>query len=216
MVRPAKSKVSPVHKNRLNRDQIEALAPEREALWTRLEKTSFLTDDEKRSAAGYGPKPLTKFNPHHDPSNGQFTSGPGGGGSLIPVAGKPTVPKPPPKPNVPAPATKPGPVTVPPGKTLRNEALAGKNHPVTGIPFDKQGFPDFSGVAQKSVSVPHTGNYDKDFVAANASAGLTSLPKGMTWHHHQDGVTMQLVPQDVHSKTGHTGSIGIGNLPGKK
>jgi len=37
-------------------DQIEALSPEREALWTRLDKASFLTDDEKRSAAGYGPR----------------------------------------------------------------------------------------------------------------------------------------------------------------
>jgi phage portal protein BeeE len=32
-------------------DQVEALAPEREALWTRLEAASFLTDDEKRAAA---------------------------------------------------------------------------------------------------------------------------------------------------------------------
>jgi len=37
-------------------DQIEALSPEREALWTRLEKATFLTDDEKRAAAGYGPR----------------------------------------------------------------------------------------------------------------------------------------------------------------
>lgn len=36
--------------------------------------------------------------------------------------------------------------------------MAGKNHPNTGIPFDKDGFPDFSGVAQKTVKVPHTGN----------------------------------------------------------
>ena len=73
-------------------DQIEALAPKREALWTRLEKASFLTDDEKRSAAGYGPKPITKFNPNHAPSNGQFTSGPGGGSDLTPVANRPKEP----------------------------------------------------------------------------------------------------------------------------
>ncbi len=34
-------------------DQIEALAPERDALWKRLEAASFLTADEKRAAAGY-------------------------------------------------------------------------------------------------------------------------------------------------------------------
>ena len=37
-------------------DQIEALAAEREALWMRLGKAEFLTDDEKRAAVGYGPK----------------------------------------------------------------------------------------------------------------------------------------------------------------
>ena len=37
-------------------DQVEAMAPDREALWARLEKASFLTEDEKRTAVGYGPK----------------------------------------------------------------------------------------------------------------------------------------------------------------
>ncbi len=36
-------------------DQVEALAAEREALWARLEKASFLTRNEKRAAVGYGP-----------------------------------------------------------------------------------------------------------------------------------------------------------------
>ena len=68
-------------------DQIEALAPEREALWTRLEKASFLTGDEKRAAAGYGPNPQ-KMNPFHD-DRGRFDFKPDGEGedSLpIPIA----------------------------------------------------------------------------------------------------------------------------------
>lgn len=36
-------------------DQVEAMAPDREALWARLEKATFLTPDEKRQAVGYGP-----------------------------------------------------------------------------------------------------------------------------------------------------------------
>jgi phage portal protein BeeE len=36
-------------------DRIEALSAEREALWARVEKASFLTVDEKRAAVGYGP-----------------------------------------------------------------------------------------------------------------------------------------------------------------
>jgi HK97 family phage portal protein len=38
-------------------DAIPALAGEREALWARLEKATFLTTDEKRAAVGYGPLP---------------------------------------------------------------------------------------------------------------------------------------------------------------
>lgn len=37
-------------------DQVEALNAEREALWRRIDAASFLTDDEKRAAAGYGPR----------------------------------------------------------------------------------------------------------------------------------------------------------------
>jgi HK97 family phage portal protein len=35
-------------------DQVEALAADREALWARVGKADFLTDDEKRAAVGYG------------------------------------------------------------------------------------------------------------------------------------------------------------------
>ena len=33
----------------------DEVSVEREALWARLEKATFLTADEKRSAVGYGP-----------------------------------------------------------------------------------------------------------------------------------------------------------------
>ena len=36
-------------------DAIEALSVERDQLWARLEKAGFLSVDEKRAAAGYGP-----------------------------------------------------------------------------------------------------------------------------------------------------------------
>jgi hypothetical protein len=62
-----------------NLDEVDALAPEREALWSRLDKATFLTIDEKREAAGYGPttSPL-KSNPNHD-DLGRFTFGDGEG-----------------------------------------------------------------------------------------------------------------------------------------
>lgn len=37
-------------------DQIEGLAEDRNAIWSRIESASFLTEDEKREAVGYGPK----------------------------------------------------------------------------------------------------------------------------------------------------------------
>jgi HK97 family phage portal protein len=39
----------------LDADGIDALAAERAALWTRVGAATFLTDDEKRAAVGYGP-----------------------------------------------------------------------------------------------------------------------------------------------------------------
>jgi len=35
-------------------DRIEALSAEREALWARVGRADFLTEDEKREAVGYG------------------------------------------------------------------------------------------------------------------------------------------------------------------
>jgi HK97 family phage portal protein len=50
----------PMFSNRLefapDTDSIYALAPRNQIIWDRVEKASFLTDDEKRAAVGYGPK----------------------------------------------------------------------------------------------------------------------------------------------------------------
>ena len=60
-------------------DAVEALSSERDALWTRLEAASFLTDDEKRAAIGYPAKPperAQKYNDNHD-ELGRFTTADG-------------------------------------------------------------------------------------------------------------------------------------------
>jgi HNH/ENDO VII superfamily nuclease len=38
-----------------------------------------------------------------------------------------------------------------------------------------------------------TGEMDDDAPAANAAAGLDRTPRGYTWHHVEDGKTMELV-----------------------
>lgn len=90
-------------------------------------------------------------------------------------------------------------------RARRNGHLAGQNHPVTGIPFDKMGYPDFSGVSKADVKIKFSGNRARDARAANKKAGYDETPDDYVWHHHQDGETMQLIPKDIHSKTGHDG-----------
>ena len=80
-----------------------------------------------------------------------------------------------------------------------------------GVPFDANGYPifdqyatktvkfDFPSLEGKSAGTCLTGNCTYDFRLANKAAGLASTPPGYTWHHCQDMMTMQLVPQDVHS-----------------
>jgi RHS repeat-associated protein len=93
----------------------------------------------------------------------------------------------------------------------RNGHLAGRVHPKTGVPFDRNGYPDFTALAKAQVTIVPTGSRAGDFRAANKEAGFKQTPEGYTWHHHQDGRTMQLVPREIHAQTGHTG----GFTPGK-
>lgn len=95
-------------------------------------------------------------------------------------------------------------------RARRNGHLAGGKHPKTGIPFDKKGHPDFSSVSKKDVEIEFTGSRRKDVKAANEAGGYKKTPEGHVWHHHQDGTTMQLVPRDIHTKTGHDGGFSGG------
>ena len=49
----------------------------------------------------------------------------------------------------------------------------------------------------------------KDFKMANKAAGfgdsVNATPKGYTWHHDEDGMTMRLIPTDLHRAIGHDG-----------
>jgi hypothetical protein len=113
-------------------DDIDALAPERDALWSRLNAATFLTTQEKRSAAGYDNAradslPAQKFTPHHD-DRGRFTFAPDGDDddgdpSFQLVARRPSPPPTPPKPAQPAqppPATKPSTKPSEPPKKLED------------------------------------------------------------------------------------------------
>ena len=80
-------------------------------------------------------------------------------------------------------------------------------HPVT---FDTNGFPDFRPYVldnpaggKYAFKIDMKGTYEGgDFLIADNLAGFSSInprPAGYTWHHHQDGQTMMLVPDFINS-----------------
>ena len=76
----------------------------------------------------------------------------------------------------------------------------------------KNGYPDFSPFAKKKVQIDMQGDHYYDFKKANKAAGFGDTakpPKGMTWHHHEDGTTMLLIPKDINNKVSHTGGASI-------
>jgi RHS repeat-associated protein len=92
----------------------------------------------------------------------------------------------------------------------RNGHLAGETHPKTNVPFDADGYPNFSAYRHPDVPdvrIELSGSRSTDFARANAAAGLEETPAGYTWHHHQDKGLMQLIERKIHAATGHTGGF---------
>ncbi len=76
-----------------------------------------------------------------------------------------------------------------------------------GVVFKPSGHPDFSPYSVKTVPIKMTGDRPRDFKLANEAAGLRRTPEGYTWHHVEDGTTMQLVPTDLHEAVRHSGGV---------
>jgi hypothetical protein len=108
------------------------------------------------------------------------------------------------------------------GRKPRNSKYAGQKYPPEKLPpdvrkkypesvnFTEEGFPDFKPYEKTSVKVEGlTGENGPDFRKANQAAGYKRTPEGYTWHHNQDGKTMQLVPTDLHDAVPHTGGAAI-------
>jgi hypothetical protein len=93
--------------------------------------------------------------------------------------------------------------------------LKTKDGNLVDVTYSREGYPDFSkykydgGLGKSEVKIEVTGNNTTDFKRANEAAGFGdkaySHPDGYTWHHNQDGTTMELVRTDVHSASPHTG-----------
>ena len=126
--------------------------------------------------------------------------------------------------------------TTAPPKNAPNVKLAGKRHPVTGIVFDKKGFPIFDDIAKFDTRIPvdiaisgsrrmHFKESTKQLKQAIEKGQVSKKQfsneqlrqimnnkaqiEGFTWHHHQDTGRMQLVPDMIHEKTAHIGGYTI-------
>jgi hypothetical protein len=51
-------------------------------------------------------------------------------------------------------------------------------------------------------------------MAAQLGTDKFKRPKGWTWHHTEDGTTMQLVPSNLHNNVPHSGGVSLAKDPG--
>lgn len=92
---------------------------------------------------------------------------------------------------------------------IMNKGRAGTYY--KGIYYNKDGFPEFSSHAIKRIPLERgqKGNYTSDFTEANKKSGYNKTPDGYTWHHHEDGITMELIPTAIHNAARHTGGTAV-------
>jgi hypothetical protein len=83
-----------------------------------------------------------------------------------------------------------------------------------GVRFTRAGYPVFTPHSAERVHVNGLDGFmSNDEPLANKAAGLKETPDGYTWHHLEDGKTMELVPTDLHKAVPHTG--GRAAMPGQ-
>lgn len=110
----------------------------------------------------------------------------------------------------------------------KNKGLNPSGKTLDSMPY-KNGFPNYDGFVapigkgKAQVEIPQTGNNNIDFKAADealkASTGKTRRDIeeilgddiALTWHHKEDGVTMQLIPQKLHGARNQSGHAGGGS-----
>ena len=82
------------------------------------------------------------------------------------------------------------------------------------VTYNKDGYPDFKPYSKGEVPIDMKGNggdFSKADQAYRQQIGDPNWqrPKDYTWHHHQDGRTMQLVPSKINAEFSHTGGASM-------
>ena len=95
------------------------------------------------------------------------------------------------------------------GRIFKFEDEALRTKYPKGVPFTKEGFPDFSQYAVKTVKIPKGQTRTKDFRFANKAIGVDKTPAGYTWHHSHELGELQLIPTELHKNVPHTGGKAI-------
>ncbi len=115
------------------------------------------------------------------------------------------------------------------GRNPINARYAGKKFPLSpelsaqypkGVTFRETGFPAFTPYREAHAEITGlTGDVRIDGRLANQANSLPRTPEGWTWHHVEDGRTMELVPRDLHEYVRHTGGAAairhgqVGEIP---
>ena len=115
------------------------------------------------------------------------------------------------------------------GRLPINARYAGKPFPLSpelaarfpkGVTFRETGFPAFTPHrSEHIVASGLTGDIGIDSRIANRAVDLPRTPEGWTWHHVEDGRTMELIPRDLHEYVRHTGGAAairhgeVGQIP---
>ncbi len=117
--------------------------------------------------------------------------------------------------NAPCPPQKPNPAK------WRDKGGKIENHPdgsVTytdaqgnSVTYNSKGYANFTPYEHPdggNVQIQQTGNHYVDNDAADVARGKPK-PDDWTWHHNEDGTTMQLVPRGIHQRFHHSGGASI-------
>lgn len=109
---------------------------------------------------------------------------------------------------------------------------AEKRHPVTKVRFDKKGFPkfksyftvklqrkDYRKTREQHFNIANKELYKKILSSSRFRAKFSKqqieqisqgdTPSKYTWHHHQDAGVLELVDNEIHSRTSHIGGYSI-------